>query len=166
MSTLTISKAVITANSQRDITTVFVDGYYDLLSMLCPDKEKLIAALAGGFNENVFYIAYLDGKPVGISACSYGAERALRLDKDRLCDAIGEEIGTSAYENLRGEFHPPLTYPDNTAYIECVAIVPEAQGKGVATKLMKYILENAPYSEYILEVADTNAAARKVYEKL
>ena len=57
-------------NGQRDAAEVFVEGYFDLLSMPCSDKETLIAAYEGGFNENIFYIACVNGKAVGITACA------------------------------------------------------------------------------------------------
>jgi ribosomal protein S18 acetylase RimI-like enzyme len=47
-----------------------------------------------------------------------------------------------------------------------VATVPEARGKGIATEMMKFILNERSYDEYILEVADTNHTAKKIYEKL
>ena len=166
MENLTIIKATETTNSQKDITAVFVEGYYDLLSMLYPYKDKLIAALLGGFSESRFYIAYFGGKVVGITACSSNTGRALRLDKDRLCANVGEEVGNFAYDAMKDEFHKPIPYSDDTGYIECVATMPEAQGKGVATKLMKHIMETEPHSKFVLDVVDTNAAARKVYEKL
>jgi ribosomal protein S18 acetylase RimI-like enzyme len=47
-----------------------------------------------------------------------------------------------------------------------VATAAAHRGKGVSFDLLKYIHETMPYSEYILEVADTNASAIRLYEKL
>ncbi|WP_330218430.1 GNAT family N-acetyltransferase [Sporosarcina globispora] len=40
------------------------------------------------------------------------------------------------------------------------------RGKGVATELLKTIMDSTSYDEYVLEVADTNTSAFKLYEKL
>ena len=88
------------------------------------------------------------------------------MDKQKLKKNFGFIKGSFAYSTMKKEFHTPLDYPDNTAYIECVATIPEARGKGVATELMKYLLSSLPYSEYILEVTDTNTAARKIYDRM
>jgi len=155
-----------TGNAQKDAAKIFVDGYYEDLSMLCKNKNRLVAALEGAFNESVFYIAILEGNLVGITACADAKGRALQLDKKQLKKHVGFIKGTFAYKAMAKEFHTPLVYPDNKAYIECVATRPAARGKGVATALMKHILHQTPYTEYELEVTDANVTAKKLYEKL
>jgi ribosomal protein S18 acetylase RimI-like enzyme len=152
--------------TKNDVAGVFVEGYYNLLSSLCKDKNKLINAFENAVNENVFYIALDGDKPVGITACANNKGRALHLDKNNLKKNLGFIKGSMAYSFMKNEFNTPLAYPTNTAYIECVATIPEARGKGVATEMMKYILNEQLYDEYILEVADTNHTAKKIYEKL
>ncbi|MCL2574288.1 MAG: GNAT family N-acetyltransferase [Defluviitaleaceae bacterium] len=167
MRDLAITKlADYTGDAQRDTAEVFVEGYYNWLSAICDDKKKLISALSGGFNEDVFYIAIADDKPVGITACSDNKARALRLDIGRFCEHFGHEVGVYAYDMMKESFHAPLKYPDGVAYIECVATAPYAQGKGIATHIMEHIMQTALYSEYRLEVTDNNTSARKLYEKL
>lgn len=153
-------------NRQRDVARVFVEGYYKELSMLSKDKEVLIKALEGSFIEQTFFLALLGGEVVGISACSDNMQRAMQLDKDRYTKYFNFIMGSFAFGAMQKEFHTPLKYPDETGYIECVATMPEARGKGVATKLMKAIIAQTPYTEFILEVMDTNAVAIHIYEHL
>lgn len=50
--------------------------------------------------------------------------------------------------------------------MEFVATAAEHRGKGVASAIIEHIVKVTPFSAYILEVADTNLAAVKLYEKL
>ena len=153
--------------TKRDVAAVFVEGYYDLLSTLCKDKKKLTDAFENFVNEDVFYVAVVDDNPLGIIACANNKGRALHLDLKNLKKHLGFFKGTLAYIALKKELNTPLaSYSDNSTYIECVATIPEARGKGIATELMKFVLHELPYSEYILEVTDTNITARNIYEKI
>jgi ribosomal protein S18 acetylase RimI-like enzyme len=60
----------------------------------------------------------------------------------------------------------PFTVTVQMGSIEFVATSPEHRGKGAARGLIDYIINNTYYSEYVLEVADNNTTAVKLYEKL
>ncbi|MCL2400104.1 MAG: GNAT family N-acetyltransferase [Defluviitaleaceae bacterium] len=153
-------------NVQKEVAAVFVEGYYNDLSQLNKNKEVLVEALEGSFNPDVFYLAYSNDKIIGINACSNNKGRALNLDKQKFRKHFGLIKGSIIYSIMIKEFHYHLDYPDNKAYIECVATLPETRGKGVATKLMQFIIDSETYTEYELEVTDTNTSARKIYEKM
>lgn len=145
---------------------VFVDGYYKDLSFFTKDKEKLKAAFKNTFCPDVFYLAEMDGRIVGILACATNRQRALHLDKAIMKMGLGFAMGNLAYYLLNKEFNTPLTYPYDTTYIECVATSESARGKGVCTELFRYVMEELPYRQFILEVADTNDTAYRLYKKL
>jgi ribosomal protein S18 acetylase RimI-like enzyme len=50
--------------------------------------------------------------------------------------------------------------------IEFVATSPEYRGKGVTSEIITHILKTTPYTNYVLEVADTNLNAVNLYMKL
>jgi ribosomal protein S18 acetylase RimI-like enzyme len=52
------------------------------------------------------------------------------------------------------------------ASVEFVATSKKYRGQGVASAIMKYLYTFSEYNEYILEAADTNIPAVKLYEKL
>ena len=54
----------------------------------------------------------------------------------------------------------------NTGYIEYVATSEAARGKGVCTALFQHVMQELPYNEYILDVADTKENAYRLYKKL
>jgi ribosomal protein S18 acetylase RimI-like enzyme len=60
----------------------------------------------------------------------------------------------------------PFTLAPQTGSIEFVATAPEFRGKGAAFALIEHVMRTCGYSEYVLEVADTNAAALRLYERL
>lgn len=149
-----------------DVANVFVDGYYKGLSFFTKDKEKLKHTFKNTFCADVFYLAELDGKIVGMLACANNRNRAMQIDKDSMKKGLGFVMGNFAYHMLNKEFNTPLTYPDDTTYIECVATCESARGRGVCTELVRYVMGNLPYRQFILEVADTNQGAYRLYKKL
>ncbi|MEG6612064.1 GNAT family N-acetyltransferase [Pseudoclostridium thermosuccinogenes] len=149
-----------------EVANVFVDGYYKDLSFFSKDREKLRNAFKGTFCPDVFYLAEMDGKIAGMLACSNNRQRAMHIDKTMMKRHLGFVMGNLAYYLLKKEFNTPLTYPDNTGYIECVATSEAARGKGVCTALFQHVMQELPYREFILDVADTNQNAYRLYKKL
>ena len=149
-----------------EVAGVFVDAYYDDLSFFTKNKEKLKTAFKDTFCADIFYLAEMDGIIVGMLACANNKQRAIPADKTGMKKGLGFVMGNLAYYLLKKEFNTPLTYSEDTAYIESVATSEAAQGKGVCTALFKYVMKELPYRQYILEVADTNQNAYRLYKKL
>jgi ribosomal protein S18 acetylase RimI-like enzyme len=158
------------ADYDRDVrneaANVFVDGYYKDLSFFTKDKDKLKNTFKNTFCTNIYYLAEMDGKIVGILACANNRQRAMQIDKTTMKKGLGFVKGALAYYMLNREFNTPLTYSDDTTYIECVATSEAARGKGVCTELFRYVMEKLPYGQFILEVADTNQTAYRLYKSL
>jgi len=149
-----------------EVADVFVDGYYKDLSFFTKDKEKLRNAFKSTFCPDVFYLAEMAGQIVGMLACSSNRQRAIYIDKTTMRRHFGYVMGSLAYFLMKKEFNTLLTYPDDTAYIECVATSEVARGKGVCTALFQHVMQELPYREFILDVADTNQNAYRLYKKL
>lgn len=149
-----------------EAASVFVDGYYKDLSFFNKDKERLKAAFKSSFSTDIFYLAELDGAIAGILACSNNRQRAMHIDRTIMKNELGFVMGNLAYHLIKNEFNPPLTCSDDTAYIECVATGETARGKGVCTELFQHVMQQLPYGKFILEVADTNQNAYRLYKKL
>lgn len=151
---------------RKEVAQVFVDAYYDYLTFLSKDKHKLSEAFEHAFVSDVFFVALSQEKVVGILACSNNKNRALHIQKKELRKHFGFLKGTISHSFMKKNFHTPLNYSDDTTYIESVATSTQARGKGVATLLMDYVYNQLPYTDYILEVVDTNTNAIRLYEKL
>lgn len=151
---------------RREAAAVFVDGYDKELSFLSGDRDKLAVAFAKMIHPEVFYVAELEGEIVGILACSDRRSRAFTIDRHLLREAFGFLKGSIAYSFMKDEFNKQVPYPEDTGYIECVATAAKARKKGVSTALFRFMIAHAPHERFVLDVADTNVIARRLYTKL
>ncbi|MEH7391380.1 GNAT family N-acetyltransferase, partial [Bacillus sp. JJ1474] len=80
--------------------------------------------------------------------------------KKELRKHLGFFKGSMAGIFLKKEFEAPFEeFPPNTGSIEFVGTASEFRGQGVATQIIKHIIENTPYNDYVIEeVADTNTS--------
>lgn len=154
---------------QSEISSVFVDGFHQWLKFFSKDKHKLSKALAHMFNLDVFFVAMDGNRVAAITACTDGNTPCVRLQKQPLRRHLGIIMGTITYTILKKQFEEkpyPFKISNGMGTIEFVATAPNHRGAGVGTALITHILSVMPYSEYVLEVADTNTSALKLYAKL
>lgn len=154
---------------RKKISDIFVDGFIQWLQYFSKDSEKLSRAFAHMFVLDAFYAAVMDGQPVGIAACTDGKSPSIRLQSKELRRHLGLIMGTIAGKILKKELenHPyPFPLEPGWGSVEFVATDAKHRGKGVAAAIIRHIFAETPYSTYILEVADTNTSAVRLYEKL
>lgn len=161
---LTIEKIENTESNMRAAVRLFVDAYFDQLSGISRDTDRWERALAGTFVLERFYGAFLGDTLVGMFALLGPGEAWIRLDRKRFIDAMGALKGRIAYPVLRKELEHEVTLAGDGKYISTVATDTKHQGKGIATTMMKYAIENNRYLE--LDVVDTNERAFNLYKKL
>lgn len=149
------------------ISRLFVDGFAPYFTYFSQDRDTLAAAFAHMFNVDVFYIAVLDGEPAGMAACNDGWDGSITCDAAEFRRHFGVIKGTIAGILLARELEkPPIESGKGIASVEFVVTATPFRGKGVATALLEHILDKTPFREYILEVADTNTSAIRLYKKL
>lgn len=144
--------------------SIFVDAYYEDLKDISENKESLVEIFRNSLQPTHFYGAYVGNDLIGIFALSNENERAIRLDKKTIVKEVGAIKGLIVYKIMKNELESPIKMNKPGVYIEAVATDPAAQGRGVATQMMKYVITNNKHSE--LDVVDTNVNALHVYEKL
>lgn len=152
-----------------EISGIFTEGFSQWLTFFSKDQGKLTRAFTHMFRPELFYVAVLDGEIAAITACTNGIEPSVRLNKAEFTKHLGFIRGLTAYYILRREFekHPyPFELAPGTGSVEFVATAAKHRSKGIATALIRHIMRNAGYSNYVLEVADTNECAVKVYSGL
>lgn len=159
------SMAALDDSYRLDVARVFVDGYFDALRSLCRDRERWAAALAPAFVADRFWVALVDGEVLGIAACCSPGTRAMHLDRDAFRAHLGRVRGSLAHRVMRGSFHHRVAMAEHAGYVECVATAARARGRGIASALMEHI-QTLPYDRLLLEVADTNTGAVRLYERL
>lgn len=151
----------------REISEIFVDGFGHWLTWFSRDKQKLAAAFEHMFVPEVFYVARIGGDVAGIAACTDAGTSSVKLNAKELRRHLGRIKGTFAGMVLTREFEkPPMKTGDRIASVEFVATAARYRGKGVATAILEHFFSLPQYGEYVLEVADTNTNAVKLYEKL
>lgn len=153
---------------RRGISEVFSEGFTQWLVFFSKDPNRIAAAFAHMFILDQFYVAVSEGQVVGMAACTDGNSLSVKLDSKELRKHLGFFKGTLASIFLKKEFETTLDYPTPGAgSIEFVGTADEFRGQGVASHLIRYILEQTPYKVYVIkEVADTNIPAMKLYNKL
>ncbi|PWU69142.1 GNAT family N-acetyltransferase [Gracilibacillus dipsosauri] len=168
---LTITKA---GKIDKDIdvrtqmSQIFAEGFAQWLGYFSKDKSILSKAFAHMFVLDQFYVAIVDKKVAGMTACTDGSRLSVRLNKKELRKHLGFIKGSMASIFLKKEFESPYEdFPANTGSIEFVGTASDFRGKGIASQIIQYIIQNTPYNDYLIEeVADTNIPAMHLYEKL
>ena len=145
----------------REISRVFVEGFYPLLRHLCRDKARLARAFEHMFKTEMFYVVLDGGRAAGILACTDGSAQCVSLDKAQLRRHLGFFRGSLAYASMHPQvdfLHYPFPLEEGMGTLENLAVDSAYRGQGIARLLMSYVIDTAPYSAYALEVADNNTA--------
>ncbi|WP_338452696.1 N-acetyltransferase [Niallia oryzisoli] len=165
--------AILKANktdldARKQMSEIFAEGFTQWLVFFSKDKKVIAKAFAHMFVLDQFYVAIANDKIAGVAACTDGKTLSVRLDKKELRKHLGFFKGSMAWIFLKKEFETlNQNFPSNTGSIEFVGTSPEFRGKGVASQIIQYIIENTPYNDYVIdEVADTNTPAMNLYKKM
>jgi ribosomal protein S18 acetylase RimI-like enzyme len=153
-------------NVARRISEIFVDGFGKDLQLFSKQKEVLVNALEHMFTLEVFSVALQGEKIIGIGACTNGSRYSVYPKMNALIKHLGLIKGMFAYWILKHEFHKPLKrIGPKIASVEFIATDSNYRGKGVASALIHSFIAKPDYDEFILEVADTNVNAVKLYAR-
>ena len=149
---------------------IFADGFYEHgLKHFSKDKAKLAKALSHIFVLDSFFVAVEGEEIMAFVGCTAKKPPPVKLDKKTLIRELGIIRGRIANWGLN-KFMVNHVYPfelsPQTGSIEFVATASEYRGKGAAFGLLSHVMEISPYSEFVLEVIDTNDPAIRLYEKL
>lgn len=153
-------------NTKYQVAEVFVEGFYEELSGISKSTDKLIKVFENAFIKESCYLATINNVVVGMVCCSDSKKRAVNIEKRKFLKEFGFIKGNIVYRILNSEFNKPIEFGENIAFVECMATRVESRGKGVATSLLQYIINNLPYTEYILDVTDVNEKAISLYKKV
>jgi len=151
---------------RKQIANTIALCYEKEFSTLTKDMKKVLSALLPGIQIPRFYVADLNGKIVGIAACSDCRGRAVHIDKKAFQNSLGMVKGTLAIVFLTKEFMHSLPIPKDTGYIEFVGVQPKYQGHSIARKIINNIIERTEYRKFVLCVTDINIPAQKSYQHI
>jgi len=153
---------------QEQIAKVFVDGFGKHLHFFSKSDDVLVKAFAHMFNVNAFYVGIIENDIAGIASCAAPDQKSVLLNRKIICKHLGFFKGTIAYNIMSKEFGKDIFAGKGpgTASIEFVAVHTKYYRQSVASAIIKEIISTTGYSEFILEVGDTNTAAVRLYTKL
>lgn len=153
---------------RKGMASIFSDGFTQWLTFFSKNPKKIAAAFGHIFVLDQFFIAVDNNRIVGMVGCTNTKELSVRLNGKELRRHLGWFKGSLALLFLKKEFETPFNPPlENAASIEFVGTASDYSGKGIATQIMNYIVENTNYQTYLIEeVADNNIAAMNLYKKL
>jgi ribosomal protein S18 acetylase RimI-like enzyme len=152
--------------AKKRISEIFVDAFGHHLSFFSKDRNKLAKALEHMFVLDVFHVAVIDGEIAGMAACTVNDLHSVKHDRNELRKHFGIYKGTIANVVFKREFQKPIKVGKRTALIKFFATDSRFRGQGVARAIMNHLMDLPQYDAYILEVADTNTRAIRMYEKL
>lgn len=153
---------------RKEMGEIFAEGFTQWLGYFSKDKNVIAKAFAHMFILDKFYVAIANGEIAGVAACTDGKTPSVRLNKKELRKHLGFLKGTMAGIFLKKEFE--VVHEDfspKTGSIEFVGTAPKFRGHGVASQIIQHIIDNEPYTDFVIEeVADTNIPAMRLYKKL
>ncbi|MCX0275129.1 GNAT family N-acetyltransferase [Nocardia zapadnayensis] len=153
---------------RRPITEVFADAFGPDFSYFAKSTGQLTDTFEHMLVLDLFYVALVDGRPAGITACTDGRQQCVAPDGGQLRKHLGPVNGTIAHLVFRHEFLG--TIPEagaRTASLEFVGTATQYKGQGVATALLQHLLALPQYREYLLDgISDINTRALALYERL
>jgi ribosomal protein S18 acetylase RimI-like enzyme len=153
---------------RRRITEVYVRSFAEDFVAFSRDPGKLADAFEHMLLLERFYVALVDGDPAGLASLTEGDETLFAPRWPEIRRHLGLMRGLLSFMVIRRWFMRPSDGArPGLAEIGFVATEPAFQGRGVATALLRHLLTQPGYREYVLEdIKDTNAPALGLYAKL
>ncbi|NNH72900.1 GNAT family N-acetyltransferase [Nocardia uniformis] len=153
---------------RRRITEVYVRSFAADFIAFSRDTGKLADAFEHMLLLDRFYVALVDGEPAGLASLTEGDQTLFAPRWREIRRHLGFARGLLCYLVIRRWF---MAASDDArpglAEIGFVATEPDFRGRGVATALLRHLLAQPGYREYVLEdIKDTNTSALGVYTKL
>jgi len=149
---------------------VFVEGFYNIMSSISKDKEKLHWLFKNSFDYDMTYAYLQDGEAVGFLGLGNYQKRALNLSKDNFMKILPENLpgfaGKSIYKAMYSSMCKPHGSSPEEIYIDFIATNPECRSKGIGTKLIEFIRGDLGYNAIGLDVMTKNLRAKKFYERM
>lgn len=149
------------------IAGVLVQGFAEDFAFFSKDADVLADAFAHMLILERFYVALVDGEPAAVAVVTEGEQECFEPDRRELQRVLGPVRGAISCRIIRSQFMG--AYEDAREGLTEIAFVttaPQHQGKGVATALMRRLLELSSDEFVLRDIKDTNVSALGLYVKL
>ena len=150
----------------RQSVEIFAAGFFEPLPFISSNVDVIANVLEHSLVLDNHYVAVLDDNVVGVVSISNAKSRAYNFQRDILIAQLGFMRGRLAFRRLRNALLQELHLKESQCYIDLVTTDSAFRGLGISTEMQRYLFNNLPYAEYLLEVAEMNFNAIRVYEEL
>ena len=153
-------------NQHIKIANIIYDAFGSKFNKFYSNKNKVIKFISKSLRNDRTVIALKNGKTVGFAGLEHNKKSFIDPDLKETYHIFGlatpvaiivTELLVLANKTKPTELH-----------LETLAVSVNERGKGVGSKLMQFVLNYARskgFSRIILEVVETNARARHLYER-
>jgi ribosomal protein S18 acetylase RimI-like enzyme len=143
------------------------EGFLSPIEWLFGSKQKAIAVLEHSFDSELGVIAQLQGQLVGFVGLKYENRPFLKFERSHCIRELGLLRGLLAFLILNN-ISPTKPLSDEV-YIAVLVVDASMRGKGIGSLLMQAAFDIAQKNQctaVVLDVANTNPDARRLYERL
>ena len=145
--------------------SIFIEGFGHMMNF-SKDNQELEALFSTAFNPFYTYAYVENDKVLGILGIATNAIRPIKLEQNQCVEIYGKFKGTVLFKQLNVIFQSQVVKSDTDIYIDILATTKAAKGRGVATRLIEYVLSLNEYKECYIEVLSKNLNAKRLYEKI
>jgi ribosomal protein S18 acetylase RimI-like enzyme len=149
------------------VLDIIIDAFYDIkFQHFSKDRDVLKKAYFGSIDTDYLHVAMMGGEIIGVISCTPKGVSVLKVDRKTMSRHLGFFKGNLAYFLRKIMSGVPFEIDGGTGNIEFLATVSHHRGQGVGSALMRYVMEHSGYESLILDVADSNLSAIRLYERL
>ncbi len=151
---------------QQQVAEIIYEGFRHILDPLFPSRDQALLLIQACLDPEICLAVYVGDRLVGIAGLQYDNRALLTYRLGNFQQQLGWFKGLFLWLLIRFSNYRPKP---SELYLQILAIAPDQRGKGLGTLLLEQVFEFARQNQYTyldLEVVDTNANARRLYERL
>lgn len=146
---------------------IFIDGFYYIYAKaVSKDKTLLKELFIDAFDYDMVYGCLYEDRVVGFLGLGNSHKRCITLNKETCKRLFGSFKGAMIYMQMGRMLHEITVQGINEGYIDYITTDDNYRGKGIATRLIKYVCDTLSYKSYTLDVLSKNTTAKRLYEHL
>ena len=152
---------------RKQAAIICYEGFRSQIEWLIGSQQKGVALLEASFNAELGLTALMQGQLVGFIGLKYENRPFFQFERSHCIRELGLIRGLLAFLLLNNiSLVKPLS---NEVYIAVLVVDASMRGKGIGSLLMQAAFEIAQQNQctaVVLDVANTNPDARRLYERL
>ena len=153
-------------NQMNQAITVFIEGFYNIMSSISKNKEKLHRLFKNSFEYDTTYAYLQNGEAVGFLGLGNYQKSALNLNREIFMEIFRGFASKVVYKVMHSSMCKPNVSNPQEVYIDFITTSPEYRSTGIGAKLIEFIRGDLGYNAIGLDVFTKNPRAKKFYERM